>query len=40
MQSSLESRDKDVEKLRTEVLRQSDCYDDLWLVHGMLLEEV
>jgi len=39
IQSSLEGRDKDVEELRTEVSRQSDHYDDLWLVHGTLLEE-
>ena len=35
----MESRDKDVEELRTEVSCQSDRYDDLWLIHGTLLEE-
>ena len=39
VRSSLESRDKDVEGLRTEVSRQSGRYDDLWLAHGILLEE-
>jgi len=29
----------DVEELRTEVSRQSDRYDNLWLAHGTLLEE-
>ena len=28
-----------MEELKTEVLRQSDHYDNLWLAHGMLLEE-
>jgi len=35
----LESRDKNVEGLRIEVLHQSGSYDDLWLAHGTLLEE-
>ena len=35
----MEGRDKDVDKLRTEVSRQLDRYDDLWLVHDTLLEE-
>jgi len=35
----LEGRDKVVEELRTEVSRQSDRYDDLWLVHEVLLKE-
>ena len=28
-----------MEELRTEVSHQSDRYDDLWHVHGVLLEE-
>ena len=36
---SLESHDKDVEELRTEVSRQSDRYNDFWLVHETSLEE-
>ena len=35
----MERCDKDVEELRTEVSRQSDRYDDLWFIHGALLEE-
>jgi len=36
---NLESRDKDVEELRAEVSCQSDCYNDLSLVHETSLEE-
>jgi len=35
----LEGCDKDVEKFRTEVSRQSDHFDNLWFVHGKLMEE-
>jgi len=28
-----------MEEMRTEVSHQSNCYDDLWLVYGILLEE-
>ena len=31
--AGLESHDKDMEELRTKVPHQSDCYNDLWLVH-------
>ena len=34
-----ELRAKDVEELRTEVSHKLDRYDDLWLVHGALLEK-
>ena len=37
---NLESRDKDVEGLRAKISCQSDRYNDIWLVNGMLLEEV
>jgi len=40
LQGNLKSRDKDVEELRAEISRQSDRYNNLWLVHGTLLEEV
>ena len=39
MWSNLKSRDKVMEELRIEVSRQSDRYDNLWLVHEALLEE-
>ena len=39
LRGSLESRDKDVEELRSEVSCQSDHYDDLWLAHRISLKE-
>ena len=40
LRGSLESRDKDVEELSTEISRHLDRYDDLWFVHETLLEEL
>ena len=40
LRCNLKNRDKNVKELRTEVSRQSDRYNDLWLVHGTSLEEV
>jgi len=40
LQDNLKSRDKDVEELRAEALRQSDRYNELWSTHGTLLKEV
>ena len=39
LRGNLESRDKNVEELRDKISRQLDHYNDLWLVHGMSLEE-
>ena len=39
VRGSLESHDKDVEELRTEILCQSDLYNNLCLVHETLLEK-
>ena len=39
LQGNLESRDKDVEEFRAEILCQLERYNNLWLVHGTLLED-
>ena len=40
LRGNLESHDNDVEELMAEILRQSDCYNDLWCANGMSLEDV
>ena len=37
LRNNLENHDKDVEELKTEASHQSDCYNELWGTHGMLL---
>jgi len=39
MKNNLGNREKDVEELRVEALRQSEHYEELWKAHGALLEE-